>query len=41
MVIYYWFFFSGSGKSTLLRCFNLLEEPNSGQILIDNKKYLR
>lgn len=32
--------FSGSGKSTLLRCFNLLEEPNSGQILIDNKNIL-
>ncbi|MFT2804774.1 ATP-binding cassette domain-containing protein, partial [Candidatus Phytoplasma asteris] len=28
--------FSGSGKSTLLRCFNLLEEPNSGQILISD-----
>ena len=27
---------SGSGKSTLLRCINLLEEPQSGQILIDN-----
>lgn len=27
---------SGSGKSTLLRCINLLEEPNAGQILIDN-----
>ncbi|WP_130864374.1 amino acid ABC transporter ATP-binding protein [Bacilliculturomica massiliensis] len=26
---------SGSGKSTLLRCINLLEQPNSGQILVD------
>ncbi|MBZ5200028.1 amino acid ABC transporter ATP-binding protein [Planomicrobium chinense] len=28
---------SGSGKSTLLRCFNFLEEMNSGQITIDGK----
>jgi len=27
---------SGSGKSTLLRCINLLEIPDSGQILFDN-----
>lgn len=27
---------SGSGKSTLLRCLNYLEEPQSGQIIIDN-----
>jgi polar amino acid transport system ATP-binding protein len=26
---------SGSGKSTILRCINRLEEPSSGQILID------
>jgi putative lysine transport system ATP-binding protein len=26
---------SGSGKSTLLRCINLLEEPDSGEILFD------
>jgi len=26
---------SGSGKSTLLRCINLLEEPDSGQIIIE------
>ena len=27
---------SGSGKSTLLRCFNLLEIPTEGSIIIDN-----
>jgi polar amino acid transport system ATP-binding protein len=26
---------SGSGKSTLLRCVNLLEEPNSGSVVVD------
>lgn len=31
---------SGSGKSTLLRCINLLEEPDSGQVLIENKNIL-
>lgn len=31
---------SGSGKSTLLRCLNLLEIPNSGQILFDEKNIL-
>lgn len=28
---------SGAGKSTLLRCINLLERPDSGQILIDKQ----
>ncbi len=28
---------SGSGKSTLIRCFNLLNEPTSGNILIDGE----
>src|SRR5690606_27954690 len=26
---------SGSGKSTLLRCVNLLEEPNSGKVVVN------
>ncbi|MCG7493049.1 ABC transporter ATP-binding protein [Thalassobius sp. Cn5-15] len=29
---------SGSGKSTFLRCINLLEQPNSGQILIGGEE---
>ena len=32
---------SGSGKSTILRCINLLEEPTSGDILIDGQSALR
>ena len=31
---------SGSGKSTLLRCINLLEEPNSGEIIYEGKNIL-
>lgn len=27
---------SGSGKSTLLRCINFLEEPNEGEIIVNN-----
>jgi D-methionine transport system ATP-binding protein len=30
--------FSGAGKSTLIRCINRLEEPDSGQIYIDDKE---
>jgi polar amino acid transport system ATP-binding protein len=29
---------SGSGKSTLLRCINLLEQPDSGRILIEGRE---
>jgi arginine/ornithine transport system ATP-binding protein len=29
---------SGSGKSTFLRCINLLEQPHSGRILLNNEE---
>jgi polar amino acid transport system ATP-binding protein len=29
---------SGSGKSTFLRCLNMLEEPTSGKIIIDDEQ---
>ena len=32
---------SGSGKSTLLRCINLLEIPDSGEILVEGKDVLK
>lgn len=31
---------SGTGKSTFLRCLNLLDQPSSGQILIDGQNIL-
>ncbi|OAB44090.1 amino acid ABC transporter ATP-binding protein [Paenibacillus antarcticus] len=31
---------SGSGKSTFLRCLNLLEQPQSGQILIEGQSLM-
>ncbi|MFV0381145.1 MAG: amino acid ABC transporter ATP-binding protein [Breznakia sp.] len=32
---------SGSGKSTLLRCINLLEKPDDGEILYEEKNILK
>ena len=30
--------YSGSGKSTLIRCINLLERPDSGQVVVNGKE---
>lgn len=32
--------FSGAGKSTLIRCINLLEEPDSGDVIINGQSML-
>jgi D-methionine transport system ATP-binding protein len=29
--------FSGAGKSTLVRCINLLERPDSGEVLVNGR----
>lgn len=33
--------YSGAGKSSLLRCINLLEQPTSGEILIDGQNLMQ
>ena len=33
--------FSGAGKSTLVRTINLLQRPNTGEVLIDNKDLMK
>ena len=32
--------FSGAGKSTLVRCMNRLEEPDSGEVIINGKQII-
>ena len=32
--------FSGAGKSTLVRCKNLLERPEEGSVIVDDKNLL-
>ena len=32
---------SGSGKTTFLRCLTLLEEPTSGQVIIDGTQIIK
>jgi D-methionine transport system ATP-binding protein len=33
--------YSGAGKSTLVRCINLLEKPDSGEVLIDGQDLMK
>ncbi|GHU21045.1 methionine import ATP-binding protein MetN [Spirochaetia bacterium] len=33
--------FSGAGKSTLVRCINLLERPDSGEVLVNGKDLMK